>query len=126
MKAIINDNYGSPDVLKYEEIQMPVPGDDELLIKVHAASLNAADWHLLRADPFFVRLMAGGKKIAILPVQPNTEDLVYITELIEAGKITPVIDRSYPLSEVPDALRYLGEGGALGKIVITVEHSDKS
>lgn len=65
-----------------------------------------------------------GKKIRILAVQPNRKDLVHITELCEAGKVVPVIDRRYPLSEVPEALRYLGEGHAKGKIVITVEPDD--
>jgi NADPH:quinone reductase-like Zn-dependent oxidoreductase len=67
-----------------------------------------------------------GKKIRILAVQPNLKDMVYITELYEAGKVVPVIDRRYPLSEVPEALRYLGEGRAKGKVVITVEHNYKA
>src|SRR3990170_3846147 len=62
-----------------------------------------------------------GKKIRLLAVQPNRKDLVFITELCEAGKAVPVIDRRYPLSEVPEALRYLGEGHAKGKVVITME-----
>jgi len=53
-------------------------------------------------------------------VKPNSEDLEFIKELIEAGKVVPVIDRSYPLSEVPEAIRYLEEGHAQGKIVVTV------
>ena len=61
-----------------------------------------------------------GKKIRILAVKPNLKDLVYVTELCEAGKVTPVIDRRFPLSEVPEALRYLGEGHTKGKVVITV------
>jgi NADPH:quinone reductase-like Zn-dependent oxidoreductase len=61
-----------------------------------------------------------GKKIRILAVRPNLKDLVYIAELYEAGKVVPVIDRRYQLSEVPEALRYLGEGRTKGKIVITV------
>lgn len=59
MKAIITEKYGSPDVLKFEEIQKPIPGDNEVLIKVHAASANAGDWHLLRGEPFMVRMMFG-------------------------------------------------------------------
>jgi len=59
MKAIVCHKYGSPDVLKLEEVQKPIPGDDEVLVKVHAASANAADWHILRADPFIVRLYFG-------------------------------------------------------------------
>jgi NADPH:quinone reductase-like Zn-dependent oxidoreductase len=63
---------------------------------------------------------AGGKNIRLLAVQPNLKDLVYVTELCEAGKLVPFIDRRFPFSEIPDALRYLGEGRAKGKIVITV------
>ena len=59
MKAIVCHKYGSPDVLKLEEVQKPTPRDDELLIKVHAASVNAYDWRLMRADPFLVRLAYG-------------------------------------------------------------------
>jgi NADPH:quinone reductase-like Zn-dependent oxidoreductase len=61
-----------------------------------------------------------GKKITLLAVQPNAKDLLLMAELCEAGKIVPVIDRQYPLSEVPDALRYLGDGHAKGKVVIGV------
>ncbi len=68
----------------------------------------------------------GDKKIGLLGVQPNTKDLLYMTELIEAGKVAPIIDRCYPLSEVPEALRYLGEGQAKGKVVITVAHNNKT
>jgi NADPH:quinone reductase-like Zn-dependent oxidoreductase len=60
MKAIVYHTYGSPDVLKLEEVEKPAPEDDEVLIKVYAASVNAADWHLLRGDPFLVRLVVGG------------------------------------------------------------------
>jgi NADPH:quinone reductase-like Zn-dependent oxidoreductase len=55
-----------------------------------------------------------------LASEPNQADLQFLSELIEAGKITPVIDRTYPLSEVPDAIRRLHEGNARGKLVITV------
>ncbi len=65
-----------------------------------------------------------GKKIRLLAVQPNPKELVFITELYEAGKVVPVIDRRYPLSEVAEALRYLGEGRAKGKVVITVDQNN--
>ena len=61
-----------------------------------------------------------GKKVRLLMVQPNRKDLELLAELCESGKIVPAIDRRYPLSEVPEALRYLGEGNARGKVVITV------
>ena len=60
MKAIVHHKYGPPDVLKLEDIPKPTAGDDEVLVKVHAASVNAGDWHLMRADPFLIRLMFGG------------------------------------------------------------------
>jgi NADPH:quinone reductase-like Zn-dependent oxidoreductase len=58
MQAVVYHNYGSPDVLKLEEVQKPVSQDDEVLVKVVAASA-AGDWHLLRAKPFLVRFMYG-------------------------------------------------------------------
>lgn len=51
---------------------------------------------------------------------PNKENLVVVKDLIESGQVTPVIDRTYPLSEAPDAIRYLEEGHTQGKVVITV------
>lgn len=62
MKAIVCHQYGSPDVLQLEEVEKPTPGDEEVLVKVHAASANAGDWHLLRADPWMIRLMFGLRK----------------------------------------------------------------
>ena len=61
------------------------------------------------------------KSIRILAVQRNQKDLLAVTELCESGKIIPVIDRTYRLPEVPEALRYLGEGYAKGKVVISME-----
>jgi NADPH:quinone reductase-like Zn-dependent oxidoreductase len=63
-----------------------------------------------------------GKKVSSLVHRPNVKDLVYMKELIEAGEVAPVIDRTYPLSEVAEAFQYYGEGNPSGKIVITVEH----
>jgi NADPH:quinone reductase-like Zn-dependent oxidoreductase len=59
MKAIIYHTYGSPDVLKLEEIAKPTPADNEVLIKVCAASVNPLDWHFMRGTPYAVRLAAG-------------------------------------------------------------------
>jgi NADPH:quinone reductase-like Zn-dependent oxidoreductase len=66
----------------------------------------------------------GGKKMGRVSAKPNHKDLAFMRELIEAGKVVPVIDRSYPLSQTADAFRYLGEGHARGKIVITLENND--
>ena len=62
MKAIVYHNYGSPDVLRYEDIEKPTAGDDEVLIKVHAASVNPLDFHFMRGKPSFLRLMTGLRK----------------------------------------------------------------
>ena len=59
MKAVVYTKYGSPDVLQLKEVEKPTPKDTEVLIRIHAASANAADWHLLRGDPFLLRLGYG-------------------------------------------------------------------
>jgi NADPH:quinone reductase-like Zn-dependent oxidoreductase len=61
-----------------------------------------------------------GQKLGTFVSKENHEDLIVLKELIESGKLTPVIDRTYPLAEVPEAIRYLQEGHPQGKVVITV------
>jgi NADPH:quinone reductase-like Zn-dependent oxidoreductase len=61
-----------------------------------------------------------GQKLGTFVSSENHEDMIVLAELIESGKVAPVIDRTYPLSEVPEAIRYLEEGHARGKVVITV------
>jgi NADPH:quinone reductase-like Zn-dependent oxidoreductase len=71
--------------------------------------------------PLLSRL--GSKKLNFMGIaSTNQKDLVVIRELLETGKVVPVIDKYYPLSEVPEALRYLVENHAKGKVVFTVEH----
>jgi NADPH:quinone reductase-like Zn-dependent oxidoreductase len=60
------------------------------------------------------------QKMVSFTVKPNKEDLQFLRQLIETGKLAPVIDRTYPLAEVPEAIRYLEEGHARGKVVISV------
>jgi NADPH:quinone reductase-like Zn-dependent oxidoreductase len=60
MKAIICTKYGSPDVLQLQDVAKPAPKDDEVLIRIYAASINSRDWRMMRAKPFFIRLMPGG------------------------------------------------------------------
>jgi NADPH:quinone reductase-like Zn-dependent oxidoreductase len=67
----------------------------------------------------------GNRKIGLMGVsKPNQKDLLVMKELLEAGKVVPVIDRRYPLSETADAIRYLEAGHARGKVIITVESND--
>jgi NADPH:quinone reductase-like Zn-dependent oxidoreductase len=84
-------------------------GDGRSSLRIVARLLNA-----LLVSRF------GRQKLVPLMAKRNKDDLIVLKELIEAGKVTPVIDRSYPLSEVPEAIRYLEEGHARGKVVITV------
>jgi NADPH:quinone reductase-like Zn-dependent oxidoreductase len=60
MKAIVYTKYGPPDVLHLEEVKKPALNEDQVLVKVYAASINAEDWHMLTADPFTMRLMGVG------------------------------------------------------------------
>lgn len=62
MKAITGTAYGAPEVLRLEDVETPSPGAGEVLVRVHAASVNAGDWHLLRGEPFLVRLAFGLRK----------------------------------------------------------------
>jgi NADPH:quinone reductase-like Zn-dependent oxidoreductase len=59
VKAIVRDNYGPSDVLELEDLGKPEPGDGEVLVRVHATSVNPADWHILRGDPYVSRLQLG-------------------------------------------------------------------
>ncbi|MFI6096028.1 NAD(P)-dependent alcohol dehydrogenase [Lentzea sp. NPDC051213] len=59
MKAIVQDRYGSADVLELREVDRPVPAAGEVLVRVRASSVNAADWHIMRGDPYFARLFLG-------------------------------------------------------------------
>ena len=59
MQAIVSRTYGSPDVLRCEDVERPIPADDEVLISVQAASVNPYDWHFMRGEPYLFRLVAG-------------------------------------------------------------------
>jgi NADPH:quinone reductase-like Zn-dependent oxidoreductase len=178
MKAIVQDKYGSPDVLELREIDKPEVRDDDVLVRVHAASVNPADCYAMTGTPYVARTQMGlrkpksnrpgldlagvveavggnvtrftpgdevfgggtgtlaeyvclaedralvlkpaNRKVVFFIAKLNTEDLVVVQELLEAGKVTPVVERSYPLSQAADALRYLGQGHAQGKVLITL------
>ncbi len=84
----------------------------------------AVIFQALLLGPFIKRTSA--KNMRILAVPQNRKDLISITELCEVGKIVPVIDKRYSLSEVPEALQYVVEGRAKGKVVITLESNNKT
>jgi NADPH:quinone reductase-like Zn-dependent oxidoreductase len=70
--------------------------------------------------------LIGSKKMRFFITKRSKTDLALLKDLLEAGKIVPVIARRYPLRDAAEALRYLAEGHAQGKVVITVEHSNET
>ena len=82
MKAIMYEKYGLPDVLELKEVEKPTPLDDEVLVEVHAAAVNAYDWHFLTADVFLIRLMSGG----LLRPQKKTLGADIAGRIVAVGK----------------------------------------
>jgi NADPH:quinone reductase-like Zn-dependent oxidoreductase len=74
----------------------------------------------------FQVMLFGGKQVGMMETaKADKNDLLFIKELIEASKVVPVIDRTYKLNETAEAIRYLETSRARGKVVITVDHSNK-
>lgn len=103
MKAMVYTQYGPPDVLQLKEVEKPTPQASEVLIKIHAASVNAADWHVLKADPFIARFDAGlfKPKFPILGA-----DIAGVVESIGTG-----VTQFKPGDEVYGDLSHCGWGG---------------
>ncbi len=111
MKAFVYTKYGPPDVLELKEVEKPTPKDDEVLVKVHAASVNAADWHALSADIFLVRLMTGG---LFKPKDPMLG--IDVAGQVQAAGSS--VTRFRPGDEV-----FGGSGGSLAEYAIAREKS---
>ena len=60
MNAIVQDQYGSADVLRLQEVQKPEVGDDDVLLRVHAAGVHIGDWHVMTGEPRLMRIMGSG------------------------------------------------------------------
>src|SRR6266498_5555170 len=100
MKAIVYTKYGSPDVLQLKEVEKPTPGDDEVLVKVHAVSVNAADWHLMRGKPFLARLQGGLRK----PKNPTLGSDI-------AGRVEAVGKNATQFQPGDEVFGGIGQGG---------------
>jgi NADPH:quinone reductase-like Zn-dependent oxidoreductase len=108
MKAVVHRCYGSPDVVRYEDIAKPVPADNEVLVRLHAASVNPLDWHYLEGTPYMVRLDAGIGK----PADPRLG--VDFSGTVEA--VGKSVTRFKPGDEV-----FGGKFGALAQYVAVPE-----
>jgi NADPH:quinone reductase-like Zn-dependent oxidoreductase len=102
-------------------------GNPSIYGRAHKRSLTPTGIYVVVAGSFFLQLflgpwmsLTGGNKIGTFMTKANKKDLILMKGLLEAGKVVPVIDRRYPLSQVAEAIRYLEEGHARGKVVITV------
>ncbi len=112
MKAIIYTEYGSPDVLQFKEVEKPTPKDNEVLIKVYAASLNAADWHYMRGAPWLFRLASG---------LPNPKNIFFGADV--AGRVEAIgknVTQFQPGDDVFGDLSACGRG-ALAEYVCATE-----
>jgi NADPH:quinone reductase-like Zn-dependent oxidoreductase len=108
MRAIVRHEYGSPDVIELAELEEPVPGDDGLLVRVHAASVNPLDWHSVTGTPYVVRLSDGLRR-------PKSERVgVDFAGTVEA--VGPSVTRFRPGDEV-----FGGRDGAFSEYVVVRE-----
>ena len=113
MKAMVYHEYGSPDNLELQEVEVPAVQDDEVLLKVHAASVNALDWHFLTGSPFLARIMAGG---LLKPKQKTLGvDLAGRVEAVGAS-----VTRFHPGDDVFGGC---GSGGAFAEYACAAEAS---
>ncbi len=108
MKAIVYRCYGAPDVLKVEDIEKPTPEDNQVLVKVHAASINPLDWHYMRGKPYLMRMEAG------IGTPTNPRLGVDFAGTVEA--VGPNVKRFKPGDEV-----FGGKTGALAQYVAVRE-----
>jgi NADPH:quinone reductase-like Zn-dependent oxidoreductase len=108
---LILDNAAHHSIFDYKRVLSPKG------IYVMVGGSSAQMFQAMFLGPWIS--MTGSKKMGILMLKPN-KDLAFMLELLKTGKVVPIIDRRYPLSEVPEALRYFGKGHAKGKVVITL------
>jgi NADPH:quinone reductase-like Zn-dependent oxidoreductase len=114
---LILDNVGTHSLLEYKRVLNPKG------ILVMIGSTAPGNWFGFLADPIKALMLSPlvSQKFGMILAELNKEDLTILSDLMQAGKVTPVIDRRYKLSEVPAAIQYLEAGHARGKVVINVE-----
>lgn len=86
MKAIVQERYGSPDTLRLQEAGKPTPAANEVLVRVHAASVNAYDWHIMRGDPYLARLMMPREIAGLRGPKTKIRGRDFAGTVVEIGK----------------------------------------
>src|SRR3981081_3989683 len=114
---LILDNVGTHSLLEYKRVLNPKG------IYVMIGSTTIGNWFAFLATPIEAQILSPfvSQKFGMILAELNQKDLTVLADLMQAGKLTPVIDRRYKLNEVPAAIRYLEQGHARGKVVISVE-----
>ena len=116
---LILDNVGTQPLSGFRRVLTP----KGICVMVGGGGPNDGQWIGPMSRPLKALLISPfvSQKMGMMMAELNNKDLTILADLMQAGKLTPVIDRQYKLSEVPDAIRYLEEGHARGKVIITVE-----
>lgn len=119
---LILDNVGTQPLSSFRRVMTP----EGTLVMIGGGGPDAGNWVGPMARPINALVMSPfvSQNMGMMLANTNNKDLTVMAELMEARKVTPVIDRTYPLSEVAEAIRYLETGRARGKVVITVEHGN--
>ena len=86
MKAVIYEKYGPPDVLEYREVERPTVTEDSILVKIHASSMNAVDWHIRSGTPFMARLMGGSAKTLFMKPKFHISGTDFAGKIESVGK----------------------------------------
>jgi NADPH:quinone reductase-like Zn-dependent oxidoreductase len=116
---LILDNVGNHSLLAFRRVLKPTG----IYVQIGGGGPDDGKWIGPMARPVKALLMSPfvSQELGMLLASINKDDLTVMKELMEAGKVTPVIDRSYALRDVPEAIRYLEQGHARGKVIITLD-----
>jgi NADPH:quinone reductase-like Zn-dependent oxidoreductase len=116
---VILDNVGTQPLSGFRRVLKP----NGILVMVGGGGPNDGKWVGPMARPIKAMLMSPftSQKMGMMLAEPNQKDLNLVAEMMDSGKVKPVIDRTYPLSQIREAMAYLEQGHARGKVIITVE-----
>jgi NADPH:quinone reductase-like Zn-dependent oxidoreductase len=121
---VILDNVGTQPLSGFRRVLKP----NGICVMIGGGGPNDGRWVGPMARPIKAKVMSPfiSQKMGMMMAQSNKDDLNILADLMQSGKVTPVIDRTYPLNQIADAIRYLEQGHARGKVVITVAQDNKT